>query len=150
MVYTDLKAAAGLPSFVVTTFVVSWVWLGAFVFRNIFVGTIVHGNANPRSTFECCPSSSVLKIQSILRIRSIEPLETAIDSCHVNFAIVTNLIKIVELSMGLESLFGRMQGFRRRERTRTRRCWRVRLRLPRHSRQKTPPPHCETATIVPL
>ncbi len=66
MVYTDLKAAAGLPSFVVTTFVVSWVWLGAFVFRNIFVGTIVHGNANPRSTFECCPSSSVLKIQSIL------------------------------------------------------------------------------------
>ena len=144
MVYTDLKAAAGLPSFVVTTFVVSWVWLGAFVFRNIFVGTIVHGNASHRSTFECCPSSSVL------RIRSIEPLETAIDSCHVNIAIVTNIIKIVELSMSLESLVGRMQGFRRRERTRTRRCWPVRLRHPRHSRQKTQPQHCETAASVPL
>ena len=144
MVYTDLKAAAGLPSFVVTTFVVSWVWLGAFVFRNIFVGTIVHGNASHRSTFECCPSSSVL------RIRSVEPLETAIDSCHVNIAIVTNLIKIVELSMSLESLVGSAQGFRRRERTRTRRCWPVRLRRPRHSRLKTQPQHCETAASVPL
>ena len=103
--YTDLKAAAGLPSFVVTTFVVSWVWLGAFVFRNIFVGTIVHGN--PRSTFECCPSSSDL------RIRSTEPLETAIDSCHVNFAIVTNIIKIVELSMSLESLVWLGAGFQK-------------------------------------
>ena len=74
VVYTDLKAAAGLPSFVVTIFVVSWVWLGAFVFRNIFVGTIVHGDASPRSTLECCPSSSVL------RIRSTEPLVPAIDS----------------------------------------------------------------------
>jgi hypothetical protein len=35
---------------VVTTFIVSWVWLGAFVFRNIFVGVIVHGFQKARNT----------------------------------------------------------------------------------------------------
>jgi hypothetical protein len=41
--YTVLLEKSGLPSAVTTVFIVSWVWLGAFVFRNIFVGVIVNG-----------------------------------------------------------------------------------------------------------
>eukprot|EP01043_Picozoa_sp_COSAG02_P019357 COSAG02_NODE_928_length_15853_cov_9.053574_10_plen_882_part_00 len=50
VIYKDLMAASGLPDVVVTMFIVSWVWLGAFVFRNIFVGVIVHGFQQARAT----------------------------------------------------------------------------------------------------
>jgi hypothetical protein len=50
VIYKDLMAASGLPNVVVTIFIVSWVWLGAFVFRNIFVGVIVHGFQQARAT----------------------------------------------------------------------------------------------------
>ena len=42
-IYDTLLTHSGLPAAVTTVFIVSWVWLGAFIFRNIFVGVIVKG-----------------------------------------------------------------------------------------------------------
>lgn len=39
--YEEFKVSA--PNGVVTLYIVSWVWLGGFVFRNIFVGVMVRG-----------------------------------------------------------------------------------------------------------
>ena len=43
VIYNSLLQHSDLPLPLVTAFIVSWVWLGAFVFRNIFVGVIVRG-----------------------------------------------------------------------------------------------------------
>ena len=40
-IYQELKVSA--PEGLVTIFSVSWVWIGGFVFRNIFVGVMVRG-----------------------------------------------------------------------------------------------------------